>query len=189
MIFAMQKKYLIFSGALIVIISIFALLVFTNFRQSLIDSFFFTDNPSVKSLSPSPAPDKNYQPDQIKIGSAIVTIELADSEEKRTKGLSGRESLPEDQGMLFVFSNPDRYSFWMKEMKIPLDIIWIINGKVIGYEENVSIPVEGVADASLPLYTPPEAVIAVLEVNAGFVKDNQIKIGDAVEFADLEPSI
>ncbi|MCX8009506.1 MAG: DUF192 domain-containing protein, partial [Patescibacteria group bacterium] len=64
-------------------------------------------------------------------------MELFDTQEKRTRGLSGRDFLPENKGMLFIFEKPDYYTFWMKEMKFPLDFIWIRGDEIVEITENV----------------------------------------------------
>lgn len=74
------------------------------------------------------APDKN------------LTVEVVDTPELRSKGLSGREGLDTDSGMLFVFENQsDQNCFWMKDMKFSIDMIWMNDKKqVINVAENIS---------------------------------------------------
>src|SRR3989344_8940875 len=62
---------------------------------------------------------------KIKIGQKTIFIEIADTQEKQKKGLSGRDNLPEDSGMLFVFKEEGHHQFWMKDMNFSIDIIWI----------------------------------------------------------------
>ena len=111
-----------------------------------------------------------------------IKVEIADTDEGRRIGLSDREKLEENTGMLFIFENKDiKPSFWMKNMKFPIDIIWIDNKKIIQIDENVSNPEINTPDSKLKLYTPKMPIDMVLEVNAGFVKKNNIKIGDKVD--------
>ncbi|MDX1536041.1 MAG: DUF192 domain-containing protein, partial [Candidatus Spechtbacterales bacterium] len=63
--------------------------------------------------------------EKLEIADTEITVELAEKPEDKAKGLSGRSSLAEEHGMLFVFNRPGTYSFWMKEMNFPIDIIWI----------------------------------------------------------------
>ena len=107
------------------------------------------------------------------IGDKIINLEIADTREKITQGLSGRENLPANSGMLFVMGN-SKPTFWMKDMLFPIDIIWISTGKVIGIEENASPPENGEYPATYPA---PDFVNYVLEVNAGFAKSNGISVG------------
>jgi len=114
----------------------------------------------------------------IKINNKVIKVEIADNDMKRAMGFSGRENLPENQGMFFVYEKSDYYSYWMKDMKFPLDFIWIEKGKVVGLTENVST-----SNYPPPKHlVPQEKVNAVLEVNAGFIKKNNIKVGDSVSF-------
>jgi len=106
------------------------------------------------------------------VGNERVEIEIAQTPDARNQGLSGRESLGENSGMLFIFESPDAYGFWMKDMKFPLDFIWIKDGKVIEITPNV-----GFRDQTT-IYTPKSAVDSVLEVNAGWASKNGIKVGD-----------
>lgn len=112
---------------------------------------------------------KNY----LQIGNAQVAVEVRDTEAGRSQGLSGREKLAEDEGMLFVFDQPGIYGFWMKEMKFPLDFIWIKDNLVMEVTENVGVDRTDIR--------PKEAVDKVLEVNSGWAGKQGIKIGDAVK--------
>lgn len=118
---------------------------------------------------------------EVSVGNTKVKVDIADSETARRNGLSGRPSLNEDEGMLFVFGQKDILpSFWMKDMKIAIDIIWINDGKITKIDKNVPPP-EGIEDKDLKLYNPDKPIDYVLEVNAGFSDKNGIKVGDSVE--------
>ncbi len=106
-------------------------------------------------------------------------VEIADNPMKRSKGLSGRESLGENEGMLFLFSGAGYQTFWMKGMVISIDIIWIKDDKVVGFERNVQ-PEPGVRQGQLKRYPSSEAVEKVLEVPAGTVERLDIQVGDEV---------
>ncbi|KKU04073.1 MAG: hypothetical protein UX88_C0003G0009 [Candidatus Woesebacteria bacterium GW2011_GWC2_47_16] len=119
---------------------------------------------------------------EVKINNLSLWVEIADSEEERAKGLSGRKKLEEDGGMLFVFENKNVFpSFWMKEMLIPIDIIWINDGVVVKIDKGVE-PEPGKGISELTLYYPTEPIDYVLEVNAGFSDGNGIKLSDQVNF-------
>lgn len=106
-----------------------------------------------------------------------VKVEIADEPLEMAKGLSNRKSLDEDHGMLFVFAEPGQPAFWMKDMEFPIDIIWIKNDVVIDIAPNLPV----VAAEFLSTYSPKEPANYVLEVNAGFAKENGIKVGDKVD--------
>ena len=119
---------------------------------------------------------------EILVGGQKLSVEIAVTPEELAKGLGGRESLGENQGMLFIFAKPSVYSFWMKDMKISLDFIWILNDKIIDITENVPPPKNSLAP--LPIYQPKEAADKVLEVNAGWVASHGIKTGDEVQIGN-----
>lgn len=117
---------------------------------------------------------------QVRINEVLLNVEVADSAGRRAQGLSGRESLASDSGMLFVFPESKKYQFWMKGMKFPLDLIFIRNGKVVDLLANVSPPASGQAESSLTIYEPVVQVDMLLETNAGFIEANRIRIGDII---------
>ena len=131
------------------------------------------------------AVEKNvYNKKEVKIGEKAILVELADTQETRNKGLSGRDGLGEDQGMLFVFETQDvSPAFWMKDMKFSIDIIWINDGKVVLISKEVPAPAADTPDRSLPLYTPESVVDYVLEVSAGSSDKNGISVGDGVDLS------
>jgi hypothetical protein len=112
----------------------------------------------------------------VKIDGVSINIEIADTPEKRTQGLSGRSWLAKNQGMFFVYDKPDFYSFWMKDMKFPIDIIWINeNKKIIDISKNIS------PDSFPQTFKSQKQAQYVLEVNAGFSAQNNIRINKIIE--------
>jgi uncharacterized protein len=98
--------------------------------------------------------------------------EIADTAEKRAKGLMFRKDLPENQGMLFIFSGEKKCSFWMMNTYIPLDIIFADKDyKVIGIIENAK-------PKSVKPLSVDKPSKYVVEINAGLVKKYGIKLGD-----------
>ncbi|MFH1111561.1 MAG: DUF192 domain-containing protein [Patescibacteria group bacterium] len=122
---------------------------------------------------------QNINTSRLKVGESIINVEIADTPAKQNKGLSGRESLAADSGMLFVYSKPAKIIFWMKDMRFVLDFVWIANGQVIQLDENIPPPPTP-TDEPARIY-PQDYYDMVLEVSAGWIKNNQIKIGDKVE--------
>lgn len=124
--------------------------------------------------------------EKLSIDRGTWTVEMATTVTEQARGLSYRENLGENAGMLFMFSKPGIQSFWMKDMRFPLDMIWISgNGTVAGFAENVPAPAPGTALWNLPVYTSPNGVQQVLEVNAGSVARYNIKTGDKVTVSPL----
>lgn len=123
---------------------------------------------------------KSPRIEKIHISEIIINAEVADSADARKKGLGGRENLPANSGMLFIFPKADYFNFWMKGMKFPIDIIWIEDNKIVSITKNVPAPETGTVDADLPIYTSSEPIDSALEVNAGFSDLHDIKIGDRI---------
>lgn len=118
---------------------------------------------------------------QIKINNLIVKVEVAQTLKDQTQGLSGRQELGDNCGMLFEYFDYQIRSFWMKDMKFSLDIIWIKDNQIVDISENV--PVFG-ANGQVGRAQSNEAVNRVLEVNSGWVSQNDVKVGDIVEGVD-----
>jgi len=113
-----------------------------------------------------------YKTAQVIINNYVFNVEVANTEAMRTQGLSGRKSLDDNTGMLFVFEKPDIYPFWMKDTLIPLDIIYINDDKIV--EMTTLQPQKG---DDIPNYTPQEKAQYVLELNA----NSGVKVGDEVK--------
>ena len=117
------------------------------------------------------------------MGNATFTVDLADTPEKRTRGLSGRPPLDANSGMLFVFESESRSVFWMREMQFPLDFVWIGSDcSVADITKDVPAPSSDTILADLPRYQPAVPVQYVLEINAGGIKAVGIGKGDPVVF-------
>jgi uncharacterized membrane protein (UPF0127 family) len=115
----------------------------------------------------------------IMIAGTILTVEIADTTSEQVKGLSARNSLPADHGMLFVFDHEDFWGFWMKDMRFPLDIIWFNETPDAIFIERDLQPC---TSTSCPIYVPPGLVMYVLEVNAGFATARNISLGTGFYF-------
>ena len=106
-----------------------------------------------------------------------LKIEVADSVSERKKGLSGRESIANDEGLVLVFDEEDYHGIWMKEMNFSIDIIWINQDKkVVDYRLSV------VPETYPEIFLPGKPAKYVLEVKSGFVEQEKIEIGDKLDF-------
>jgi uncharacterized protein len=106
---------------------------------------------------------ETYRKDlQIKTQAAVISTQTAKTDQERQKGLSGKNCLGANEGMLFIFDKPDGYSFWMKDMKFSLDIIWVDADKKIVYEQKNVSP-----DTYPNSFTNPAPAEYVLEIGAG----------------------
>lgn len=109
----------------------------------------------------------------------IITAELAVSDAERARGLMQREKINPDQGMLFVFEYAGIHSMWMKNMLIPLDFLWLDSEKrIVHMEENIP-PCER---DPCPSYANEIPAMYVLELKAGSIKENGLKLYDKVDF-------
>lgn len=114
---------------------------------------------------------------RVHVGPHEVLVSVADSPLEREQGLSGRPSLPHDEGLLFIFGESDIHAFWMKDMLFSIDILWF------DAEYKLIHTAESVSPATYPqTFHPNEAALYVLEVPAGYVKEKNIKIGDSLSF-------
>jgi len=123
----------------------------------------------------------------VTVGGASFKVELAITQDQRTQGLSGRAMLPPGTGMLFVFDQEGRYSFWMKEMRFPLDLVWIgAQCTVVDITHKAPPPAPGQSAlggvTELPLYIPVAPARYVLEVNGGETEAAGVRVDSRVEF-------
>ncbi|MEO0224543.1 MAG: DUF192 domain-containing protein [candidate division WOR-3 bacterium] len=119
------------------------------------------------------------QLEKIEINDKILYVEIADNDEKRTKGLMFRKSLPDSVGMLFIFDSSGIYPFWMKNTYIPLSIAFISEN----YEILDIVDLEPLNET--PIF-PLRKFKYALEVNRNWFKRNNINIGDKVKFLFLK---
>lgn len=113
----------------------------------------------------------------VTIGGQAIRVEVVKTDEQMALGLGERDMLQGGRGMLFEYDNYVIPRYWMKGMRFPLDIIWIKDDVVAGFEINVPVA----TSTPLPMYQPKDFINKVLEVNAGFVEKNGLKIGDGVK--------
>jgi len=117
-------------------------------------------------------------------GGTIVTAEIADSLNEVRTGLMFREFLEAGEGMLLVFKSPDFHTIWMKNCRIPLDIIWLSpEFRIVHIEENVPPCLED----PCPSYRTMQKARYVLEVNAGVVRVEGLSLGDDLILLDPLP--
>lgn len=176
----MQHKKLITSISIVCIILVFSI--------SKLNSSQKLDKINSATTKPAPTPEFLYAnveqaPDHGKVillvGETKMTVEVVKTSESITQGLSGRNKIGAN-GMLFVFSQSMVPRFWMKEMKFPLDMIWINEGIIVDITENAPAPDPTLPLNELPTFAPKAPANWVLEVPAGTAKTKEIKTGDKV---------
>ena len=111
---------------------------------------------------------------EIKEKDIVFKVEIAETQEKRKKGLMFRTELDEDQGMLFIFPYPDLVNIWMKNTFLSLDIIFISEDNIILDIVKEALPL------SEKIYTSKLVTKYILEINSGLIKKLDINIGDKV---------
>ncbi|MEK7161381.1 MAG: DUF192 domain-containing protein [Patescibacteria group bacterium] len=149
---------------------------------------------SVACSGNNPSPTQNTKPvydysHKLKIGEEILFVEIVSDEKKMQTGLSNLPNMNDNNGMLFDFGNKKvTPNFWMKDMLFDIDLIWIYKNKIVEITPDVTAPAKdeglNIKNLKLPTYSPANAATRVLEVNAGWSKTNNIKVGDKIELVN-----
>ncbi len=116
-------------------------------------------------------------------GKNCFVVEVASTSRDRAQGLMFRSSLPENRGMLFVFPRESHQGFWMKNMKLPLDIIWLDSQKrVVSLTENAQPCLE----SDCPSFYPEKKIRYVLEISSGMAQKKGISVGKSAQFLNIK---
>lgn len=174
------KKIFIISGFIIFIL-LFFFLWSGNICRKMIKSgdLSLADNniattAAGRILSKEENIESGYDTKNLYWNGKKIVLDVADSDAKRELGLSGREKLLDNTGMIFIFDQIGRYGFWMKDMKFALDILWLDNNmKILEIRENI------LPDTYPQVFMPTESSRIVLELPAGYCAKNKIKVGDS----------
>lgn len=150
-----MKRMILVAGVLIILLIVFVIIMF-----------------AVNSGMNNPSPKG-----KVILKGHEIEVYVADNLMTRERGLSGHEPLGENQGMLFLFGYPSAQSFWMKDMKFPLDIVFIRDHKIVEIAENLPAPANMFDIASV---TSANLIDSALEVNAGTAKRLGWQPGDEV---------
>lgn len=116
------------------------------------------------------------------LGSHTFKVKVAQSEKEKEIGLSATKNLPNDYGMIFPFKEDGYYSFWMRDMKFPIDIIFINDNKIVKIFQKISPPK---GNEALKIYVPDAPSDTVLEINSGLSEKYKIKEGNSIKLSDL----
>lgn len=143
---------------------IFSTLIFIIL--AIITLFYFTQRPALKTIS-------------VKIKDKNFNLEVAKTLTQKATGLSNRTELCSDCGMIFLFSQDNTQSFWMKDTLIPLDIIWVNSqGKVVYL--STALPEPNTPDNQLKIYKNTKPAKYVIELNSGMAEKVSLKVGDII---------
>ncbi len=109
-----------------------------------------------------------------------LRVMVVENKEDLARGLSGMPSLEPTEGMLFIFDQPDYHGIWMKDMRFPIDIMWLdSNRKIIYRKENVH------PDTYPESFEPPNKARFVIETNAHYMSTFDIQVGDTADIPNF----
>ena len=146
----------------------------------VIGGYWYLEQRAVAPLVVEQTPRSYFEPLlPLRLGTEDVFVSIADTPATRTLGLSRTTTLPNDVVKLFVFETPGVYSFWMKDMNYPIDMIWLdTEGTILHIEE--AVPPESYPQ----IYGPDVPAKYVLETNAGYFKTTGLRIGDIITLSN-----
>lgn len=123
---------------------------------------------------------EKYHQARVDVNSFEIMADIAMTADQQGKGLSIKDTLKENEGMLFIFQKEDKYNFWMNGMKFPIDILWLDTaGKVVHIESNLQ---PCISEKDCPDFVPTKDALYVLETVAGFAERHDVKIGTDIDF-------
>ena len=126
----------------------------------------------------------DYLKAKVSIDGLQLSAEIPTTRELMAKGLAVKNELRENESMLFVYEEPSRHSFWMKDMRFPIDIMWVdSNGRIVHIEEKLE-PCPLAPDC--PSYAPNADSQYVLETVSGFAQRHNIDLGTYIKFVLTE---
>lgn len=122
---------------------------------------------------------------EARLGSGVFHLRVANDEPARVRGLSGVEKLGKTEGLLMVFDTNDKHGIWMKDMQLPLDIIWLDISKVIIHVVSNAQP----ENPAKTVYNPKKPARYVIELPAGVTRQYGIKVGQTATFDESKVSL
>ena len=166
----MKKDLAVIAGLVLVIV------VFIIFGRGFSTGQFLTQNATES------AQVQTKESTQVTVKDLVIKVKIADEPKEQQTGLADNSSLALDEGMMFVFDQSKRNTFWMKDMKFAIDIIWIDDQKkIVDIAPNVP-PEPNKGEKELTRYKPKSDAKYVLEINAGLSALHNLQIGDQVAF-------
>ena len=146
--------------------------------------FAYQKNTIQDNLSNISVNDSTYLKGYLIIDQYKMFVDIALTDKQKQEGLSIKNSLNENEGMLFFLEEPSKASFWMKNMHFPIDIIWLDSNFSIVHIEKELPPCT--LAFYCPSYKPLKESLYVLETIDGFANDHHLKVGDKIDFHLLE---
>ncbi len=139
-------------------------------------------------LAVDPLSEENFKGQQLEVSAQvaitgeIIELEVARTREQQALGLMYRPQLPDNRGMLFPFADSRLLTFWMKNVPVPLDMIFLLDGEV----KAIAASVPPCNTASCPVYGPNEPVNQVIELRSGRAAELGLQVGDRLEIQFLD---
>jgi uncharacterized membrane protein (UPF0127 family) len=121
--------------------------------------------------------DVKFETVDVKIKEKKFTLEVADTDARRSRGLMFRKSMAADHGMLFVFEKADTWGFWMKNTEIPLDLVFLDESRRV-------IGIYALRPHDETSVGPDKPAKFALELNLGTAKAVGLKVGDTVSLPE-----
>ncbi|MDQ3848534.1 MAG: DUF192 domain-containing protein [Thermoproteota archaeon] len=138
-------------------------------------------NPQEISPSEATSPaDNGFRQANVTVNGLTLIADIPSTNEQMTKGLAVKDRLAENQAMLFVFENEAEHTFWMKDMKFPIDIIWMDTNKTVIHIENNLQPCSTILLCAT--YKANGNSLYVLETVGGFAQKYGITKGSHIDF-------
>jgi uncharacterized protein len=137
-------------------------------------------NPVLKAIQQASPTNNRYLKAKVIVKAFDLNADIPIISEQMSKGLAVKNQLKENEAMFFVFEKPGRHSFWMKDMKFPIDIFWLdSDGKMVYIKENMQPCISTIICI---LYTPNADSQYVLETVAGFAQRHNVSVGTNIDF-------
>jgi len=148
---------------ILVIFAIIAVFIYVDRNPIIASSILLNKNPANSA--------------RVCLKDLCLDVEIASTPEEKARGLMYRDSLEDGKGILFLFDSESRHGFWMKNMKFPIDMIWVNSDREIVYIERSVPPCR---EEPCTVYRPSGKAKYVLETRANFTGDNGIGVGTGV---------
>jgi len=127
-----------------------------------------------------PGEASDYNQGSARLAGKIIDLDLAQTPDERAVGLGGRSGIGEAQGLLFLFSAPGYYEFWMKDMRFSIDILWINGDRIVDIKSNIE-PEPDKPEHQLVRYRPAAVADKALELRSGWADRHGVRVGDRID--------
>jgi len=137
-------------------------------------------NPVLKAIQEAYPTDSRYLKAKVTVKDFELNAYVPITSELMSKGLAVKNQLKEDEAMLFIFEESAKHTFWMKDMKFPIDIIWLDSARRVVHIERNLQPCASVFICTS--YSPSADSQYVLETVAGFAQRHNVNMGSEIDF-------